>query len=137
MRYVAAYGIALVIFLVLDAIWLGLVARGFYMSRIGDLILDQPRWAVAGIFYAAYVVGLVYFAISTGMNGGGPAVAALNGALLGFFSYLTYNFTNLSTMKGYDTAVALVDTTWGTFLGAAVSFLTVLALSAFGLVRNS
>lgn len=134
MRYLAAYGIALAIFLILDAIWLGLVARGFYMGRIGDLILDQPRWGIAAVFYAVYVVGLVYFAISTGMNGGGAAVAAMNGALFGFFAYMTYNFTNLSTMKGYDTLVALVDTSWGAVMGAAVAYLTMLALRSLGMV---
>jgi uncharacterized membrane protein len=132
MRYFAAYGIALAIFLILDAIWLGLVARGFYMGRIGDLILDQPRWGIAAVFYAVYVIGLVYFAISTGMNGGGAGVAAMNGALFGFFAYMTYNFTNLSTMKGYDTVIALVDTSWGAVLGAAVAYLTMVALKALG-----
>lgn len=136
MKYLSAYGIALVIFLALDAVWLGLVARGFYMSRIGDLILDTPRWGVAVIFYAVYVVGLVYFAISPGLTAGSAAVAALNGALFGFFAYLTYNFTNLSTLKGYDTGVALLDTTWGTMLGAAVAFLTVAIMTATGLATS-
>lgn len=133
MKYVAAYAIALIIFLVLDALWLGLVARTFYMARIGDLILDQPRWAIAAVFYALYVVGLVYFAISTGLNSGGPFNAAFNGALFGFFAYLTYNATNLSTLKGYDGLVATVDTLWGAALGAAVSFLTVVALTKLGI----
>jgi uncharacterized membrane protein len=102
------------------------------MSRIGDLILDQPRWGVAALFYALYVVGLVYFAVSTGLDPARPAVAALNGGLFGFFAYLTYNATNLSTLKGYSALVAAVDTTWGTIMGAAVAGLTVIAL---GLLR--
>ena len=132
MRYATAYAVALVLFLILDAIWLGLVARGFYMGRIGHLILDQPRWGVAAIFYAVYVVGLVYFAVSTGLDPARPAVAALNGGLFGFFAYLTYNATNLSTLKGYSAVVAAVDTTGGTVRGAAVAGLTVIAL---GLLR--
>ena len=131
-RIAAAYAIALVLFLILDAIWLGVVARGFYMSRIGDLILDRPRWGIAVIFYAVYIVGLVYFAISTGFDSGGPAIAAFNGALFGFFAYLTYNATNLSTLKGYSGTVAVVDTLWGTALGAAVAFLTIVILGALG-----
>ena len=134
MKYLAAYGIALAIFLILDAIWLGLLARGLYMSRIGDLILDQPLWTVAGLFYLIYVAGLVYFGVSTGMNGGGPLVAAMNGALFGFFAYITYDLTNLSTMKGFDPVVATVDIAWGTLLGGIVSYLTVVSLSALGLV---
>lgn len=132
MKYLAAYGIALVLFLILDAIWLGLVARGFYMDRIGHLILDQPRWGIAALFYAFYIAGLVYFAISTGFDSGGAMIAAFNGALFGFFAYLTYNFTNLSTMKGYDGLLAVVDTSWGTVMGAAVSFGTILILGMLG-----
>jgi uncharacterized membrane protein len=131
MKFVAAYAVALIVFLALDALWLGVVAKSFYMSRIGELILDQPRWGVAVIFYAVYVVGLVYFAIAPGMAAGSAGVAALNGALFGFFAYLTYNATNLSTLKGYDPVVAIVDTSWGTLLGATVSFATVLVMSRF------
>jgi len=136
MKYLVAYVIALVIFLILDAIWLGLVARGFYMGRIGELILDQPRWGIAVIFYAVYIVGLVYFAISTGMDTGAPLTAGINGALFGFFAYLTYNFTNLSTLKGYDGMVAVVDTSWGTVMGFVVSFLTVVLLNVFGFTQS-
>ncbi|MGD9915161.1 MAG: DUF2177 family protein [Rhizobiaceae bacterium] len=130
MKFVYAYLIALVIFLALDFIWLGFVARGFYASRLGEMMLDQPRWAVAVIFYVVYVVGLVYFAISTGMVAG-VGTAALNGALFGFFTYLTYNATNLSVFKGYDPVVAIVDTAWGTLMGAVVSGATVWLLGLF------
>ncbi len=132
MRYATAYVTALVIFLVLDAIWLGLIARSFYAARMGDLMADPPRWGVAALFYALFVVGLVYFAISTGMNGGGWKTAALNGALFGFFCYLTYDATNLAVVKGFDTTLAIVDTLWGTVLGAVTSGATVLVLGAFG-----
>jgi len=135
-RYAAAYAVALVLFLILDAIWLGLVARAFYMSRIGGLILDQPRWGIAALFYALYVVGLVYFAVSTGLDTGRPALAAVNGGLFGFFAYLTYNATNLSTLKGYDGTIAIVDTLWGTAMGAAVAFLTVVILGLLGFAET-
>lgn len=132
MKYLSAYAVALVLFLILDGLWLGLVARTFYTSRIGDLMLDQPRWGVAVVFYALYVVGLVYFAISGAMQPANWQGATLNGALFGFFAYLTYNATNLSVFKGYDAVVAVVDTSWGTFVGAVVAGGTVLILSALG-----
>jgi len=131
-KYITAYLVALTIFLALDALWLGLVARGFYMGRIGDLVLDNPRWAFAALFYLLFIVGLVYFAISTGFGEGDARMAALNGAALGFLCYLTYNATNLSTLKGWDTTLAFVDTLWGTFIGAAVSGLTIVVLGLLG-----
>jgi uncharacterized membrane protein len=125
MKYAGAYGIALVIFLILDAIWLGVVARGFYTARMGDLMLEQPRWGVAILFYALFVVGLTYFVVSAGLDTGDWRTAALNGALFGFFTYLTYDATNLAVLKGYDPVVAVVDVAWGTMLGGIVAGATV------------
>ena len=137
MKYVTAYGIAVVIFLIIDAIWLGIVARGFYASRMGDLMLDHPRWGVAAIFYLAYVAGLVYFAISVGMAQDSVLAAALNGALFGFFCYLTYDATNLAVLKGYDPVVAIVDVIWGTVLSGTVAAGTIFAMRSFGLIPTS
>lgn len=131
MKYLYAYGIGLILFLVLDAIWLGIVARSFYAGRMGDLLLDQPRWGVAAIFYAVYVIGIVYFAILAGLAAQSVGTAAINGALFGFFTYLTYNATNLSVLKGYDPVVAVVDTSWGTAVGAIVAGGTVAILKRF------
>lgn len=132
MKYASAYGIALVIFLILDAIWLGVVARGLYAARMGDLLADNPRWGVAVAFYALYVVGLVYFAISTGMEAGSWRTAAFNGALFGFFCYLTYDATNLAVLKGYDPLIALIDTIWGTVLSGVTAGGTLVVLGWFG-----
>jgi uncharacterized membrane protein len=132
MKYASAYGIALVIFLILDGLWLGVVARGLYASRMGDLLADNPRWGVAVVFYVVYVVGLVYFAISTGMQAGDWKVAAMNGALFGFFCYLTYDATNVAVLKGYDPVLAIIDTVWGTVLSGVTAGGTLLVLGWFG-----
>jgi uncharacterized membrane protein len=129
MKYAAAYGVALVIFLALDALWLGVIAKNLYFTRMADLLLEQPKWAVAVIFYAVYVVGLTYFAISGGLTEGWRS-AALNGALFGFFCYLTYDATNLAVLKGYDPLVAIVDTIWGAVLSGVTSAATVAILTA-------
>ncbi len=131
MKYAPAYCIALAILLVLDFLWLGFAARGFYTGRIGELMLDRPKWGVAAAFYLLYAVGLVYFAISVGLQAGNWQVAAINGALFGFFTYLTYNATNLAVFKGYDAVVATIDTAWGTSMGAIVSGAAVAILGAF------
>lgn len=137
MRHAGAYGIALVIFLVIDAIWLGIVARGFYVSRMGELLLDQPRWGVAAVFYCLFVAGLVYFAINTGMQNGDWRAAAFNGALFGFFCYLTYDATNLAVLKGYDPVVAVVDTIWGAVLGGVVAGSTIVVMKALGWIEGA
>ena len=129
MRYAVAYVVALVVFLAIDLTFLGYVARSFYVERMGALMADQPRWGVAFVFYALYVAGLLYFVIAGAMDARDWTAAALNGALFGFFCYLTYDFTNLAVMKGYDPVLAVVDTIWGTVLTGTVAAVTVAVVS--------
>ncbi|MGE0499755.1 MAG: DUF2177 family protein [Rhizobiaceae bacterium] len=132
MKYAQAYAIAIVIFLVLDGLWLGIVARSLYASRLGPIMLDQPRWGVAAIFYALFVVGLIYFAVKAGLETGSATTAALNGALFGFFTYLTYGATTLAVFKGFDGPLTVIDTAWGVVLGGAVAGSTVWIMQRLG-----
>ena len=50
MRYVVAYIATAVVFLGLDALWLTQVALGMYRRELGNLLLDQPFFVVAGLF---------------------------------------------------------------------------------------
>jgi uncharacterized membrane protein len=70
MKFLPVYLMALVLFLAIDAVWLGVIARNFYASRMGSLTLEQPRWGVAALFYLLFVVGLTYFAISAHVASG-------------------------------------------------------------------
>ncbi|WP_425290082.1 DUF2177 family protein, partial [Shewanella algae] len=42
-------------------------------------------------------------------------------ALFGFFTYATYDLTNLATLKGWPLKIVFIDITWGTILTALVS----------------
>jgi uncharacterized membrane protein len=121
MQLLAAYAGAAVAFVVLDAIWLGMVAKNFYFSRLAGLLRDKPDLGVAAVFYVIYLAGIVYFAVVPALASGGMATALLNGAMLGFLAYSTYDATNLATLKGYPAAVAVVDVVWGTFLTATAA----------------
>ena len=116
MQFLAAYAGAAVAFVILDAIWLGTVAKSFYFTQLAGLLRDKPDLAVAAVFYVIYIAGIVYFAVLPALSVGGLAKALVNGALLGFLAYATYDATNLATLKGYPAIVAVVDVTWGTFL---------------------
>jgi len=131
MHPLAAYLGAAVAFIILDAIWLASVAKGFYFTQLAGLLRDKPDLGVAAIFYLIYLAGIVYFAVLPAIAGGGLARAVLNGALLGFLAYATYDFTNLATLKGYPAIVAVVDVAWGTFLTAAAAGCGFLAAQRF------
>lgn len=116
MIYVLAYVGTAIAFLGLDFIWLGTVATGFYKSRIGELLLNQPNFVAAGVFYLFYVAGIVYFAVQPALVSGNWTTAAVAGAILGFIAYGTYDMTNLATLKNWSPAVSAVDMAWGTVL---------------------
>ena len=116
MSYLIAYVATSCVFLVLDAVWLGVLAKDFYFGRLDGLIREQPDLGVAGVFYIFYIAGIVFFAVTPALTNGGLSKALLYGMLLGLFAYGTYDATNLSTLKGWPPEVAIVDTVWGGFL---------------------
>ena len=109
---------------VLDWIWLGTVAKTFYRSQIGKLLLEKPNMTAAVLFYLIYVVGVVTFVISPALEKGSLGYALTRGALFGFVAYATYDLTNLATMKGFTTKVVVVDLAWGALLTATVAGVT-------------
>ncbi|MGQ0673584.1 MAG: DUF2177 family protein [Hyphomicrobium sp.] len=130
MRLLIAYGAAAVTFLVLDMLWLGVVANAFYKAELGPLMAEHVNIPAAVAFYALYLVGLMIFAVSPALDdGGGVARAALLGALFGFFAYATYDLTNLATLKGFGLKLALVDMAWGTFASAVCAAVAAKAAS--------
>lgn len=129
MQFFAAYAGAALAFVILDAIWLGTVAKSFYFTQLAGLLRDKPDLGVAAVFYVIYIAGIVYFAVTPALHGGGMTKALMNGALLGFLAYATYDATNLATLKGYPAAVAVVDVVWGTFLTGTAAAAGYLAAS--------
>lgn len=117
------FGVAFAVFLVIDLVWLGFVARKFYKQQLGYLMAEKVNWVAAIIFYVIYIAGLTWFVL---LNATSWTDALLNGALLGFLGYATYDLTNLSTVKGWPLKITIVDLLWGTTLGALVSVITFL-----------
>ena len=116
-KYLILYIASAVIFFPLDFIWLSTMGKGFYQRELGSLLLSNPNLIIAGLFYLAYLVGVVV--LVSGPADGDIVKAAVMGAVLGFVAYGTYDLTNLSTVQGFTPAVAAVDMAWGTALTAA------------------
>ena len=130
-----AYPIAviatIVVFSILDFIWLGTVAFSFYETHIGTLLLDAPNWNAGLAFYFMYMAGIFYFAVIPGVRRMSPLRGLLNGALLGFLAYGTYDLTNMATLKNWSWQVVAVDMAWGTFATGLTGFLATLAARRF------
>ncbi len=127
------YLAALATLAILDALWLGVVSREFYKARLGQLLLDQPLWWAAILFYLIHAAGVAVFAVPPAVAVGTWTAAVLYGALFGFCVYAAYDLTNLATLRGWPMAVSLVDLAWGavvTAVATLVAFLVVRAVQA-------
>lgn len=120
------------IMVVIDGLWLAVIARKWMVKQLGHLMREPILWGPAVIFYVLYAFGLSFFAVGPAMAAGGDPVLALGlGALLGLVVYGTYELTNLSTLKDWPKAFAIVDIVWGPALSGISSAGAVLALNAF------
>jgi uncharacterized membrane protein len=124
-KMVLQYLIVMVVFLAIDAVWLGFAGRQFYVSEIGGLLKDKPDFVAALIFYAIYAAGLLAFVVNPALATPGLGKALLMGAGFGFVAYATYDLTNLATLKGFSLKIAVIDLMWGTVLSASVSGVSV------------
>lgn len=131
--FIKLYLIALPVFLAIDMIWLGLVAKDFYAKQIGYLMKTDINWSAAIIFYLLFIVGLVVFVISPALDKNSWQQALLLGALFGLITYATYDLTNLATIKNWPLIVTIVDLLWGTILAASVSVITYFIATKIGL----
>ena len=128
MNYLKMYGVSLIIFVTLDAIWLGFIAKDLYRSELGSLLTNSPKWIPAILFYLIFLVGLVYFVINPGLLSKDIIKILIGGALFGLIAYATYDLTNLSTINNWSLKVTIIDLIWGTFISTAVSLGTYLIL---------
>ena len=115
-KFLILYAACAIIFFPLDFIWLSTMGKTFYQKELGSLLLPNPNLLIAGLFYLAYLVGVVLLVAAPAE--GDVLKALLYGAVLGFVAYGTYDLTNLSTVNGFTPAVAAVDMAWGTALTA-------------------
>jgi uncharacterized membrane protein len=119
-RYAVLYLATLIVIIPIDFLFLGIIAKGFFASQVGDMP-GEIRLAPAILFYLLYVVGILIFV------GGSPGATwqstLLYGALFGFFCYATFELTSLSLLKHWTWPVVLVDVSWGTFATAVSSTL--------------
>jgi uncharacterized membrane protein len=125
--YAKLYLATLFAFLVIDGIWLGLVARGFYGRYLGYLLRPSPNWFAAILFYLLFVGALLLFVVLPAMQHESWKRALVYGAIFGLVTYATYDLTNLATIKDWPLLVTVVDLAWGTAIGAAVSSVGFLA----------
>ena len=100
------------IFLAADAVMLSKFMGPLFRQHLGDALLDGLRLPAAAGFYFVYLFGMVWFAGVPGLRDG-IGVAALNGAILGFVAYGTYELTSWAVMRDWHPSMVVADMIWG------------------------
>ena len=122
-RAVILYFATLIVMVPLDFLFLGVLAKEFFMAQVGPALGDV-KILPAVIFYLLYPVGIVTFvSFAAGANW---QHTLLYGALFGLFCYATFDLTALALLKGWTWPAALVDISWGTFVTATCATLGLL-----------
>lgn len=128
--FLKLYAVAVASFLVLDGLWIGVVASGFYKKQLGYIFTDHVNFVAAAAFYLMYAAGLVYLVIEPNL-GNSLLKVFFTGALVGLMAYGAYDLTNQATIKDWPLTMTVVDMLWGTFVTGAVSVVTVVIARTF------
>jgi len=128
-RVLLTYGVSVPVFFVVDMIWLGVIARGFYRKALEPFLTPNINWTAAIAFYLLFLVGVLVFALLPGMEKRSLIYTVGMAALFGFIAYATYDLTNLATLRDWPLMLSIVDMMWGSFLSASTAGLTYLIMT--------
>ena len=132
MKWILYYGIALTVFMIIDLIWLGFVAKDLYSKYLGYLMSDKVNWVAALIFYLIIIGGVCYFVLYPSLLDKNVMNLVIRAVLFGFITYSTYDLTNLATIKDWPIQVTIIDLIWGTTLSTSVSLISYFIINLLG-----
>lgn len=122
MEYLKNFIITFIVFMTIDLIWLGLVAKKLYNKYLGYIMTKNINWVAAFIFYIVFIIGLLIFVINPALAQGSIKYLILYGMAYGFVTYATYDLTNLATLKDWPIEITIIDLIWGTTLSTLTSY---------------
>jgi uncharacterized membrane protein len=121
------YGVVLAVLAAGDAVWLHWFGRAVVRPTLGGILLETPRWTPVLLFYVFYAAGIVLFPLAAGLRSASWGAALGYGAAFGFLAYMTYDLTNLATLKAWTLPLAMTDMAWGAGLTGAAALAAYLA----------
>lgn len=103
---------------VLDLIFLGILAKDFFDAQLGPLRAQDTVIIAAALFYVQYVAVIIGFAVLPTKT---VRAAALRGLGIGWVAYATFELTNWAVIEGWPAAMVPVDIVWGLVLTTSVA----------------
>ena len=121
MNFFSLYALTVPFLAVLDAVWIGGLARTYYKTQLGALLSPQVLWVPAIALYFLYAAGIVFFVLQPALAAHSLTRAVLGGMFFGLVAFGVYDLTNLATTANWPVVMSFVDMAWGAFQGAVVS----------------
>ena len=126
---IKVYALTLVVFLIVDLTYLGVITTGFYKSELGPLARRSgdalsPLWWAAIVVYVLIPLGIVLFALPRVDSERWLPSALGWGFVFGVVLYGVYDFTNLATLDRWPLRLTFADLAWG---GVLCSIMTAFA----------
>lgn len=122
--------VAIVTFMILDGLWLGVIATSLYQNNLKPLLAMSNgqlsvNWGSAIVVYIVLILGVLVFPVARAGND--IKLAIIWGFIFGISVYGTYGFTNHALLNNWPLKITIIDTIWGGVLCA----LTTLAVALF------
>ncbi len=125
-NFISVYIATLIPLLLIDAVWLIVMAPKLYRTHMAHLMSDTPKLIPAAIFYVLYALGITLFVILPGIENKYNTIKILAyGGLFGLIAYGTYDLTNHATLKNWPAIITITDLMWGTVLTGVVSIIAI------------
>jgi uncharacterized membrane protein len=121
MFYAIAYASILVPFCLLDGVWLTIMGKLLYRPTLGDILLPSLNAPPAIVFYLAYPIGILVFAVLPALKAGSVSPALIYAALFGALAYATYDLTNFATLRNWTMLISVLDIAWGALASAVAA----------------
>ena len=131
MIWLAYFTVTFVVFMGIDLVWLGFVAKNIYSKYLGYLMAPNVNWLAALVFYVIFIIGILYFVIAPSLVDRDFTQLVIRAMLFGFITYATYDLTNLATVRDWPITITIIDLIWGTSLSTSVSVISYLIITNF------
>jgi uncharacterized membrane protein len=121
MKQLKPYWLSLILFIVLDYIWLGFVMKDFNMRQLAEIGriengVYQLNYTAAIITYFFMAIAVPFFVLPRVKPQDSSARVFFTGALMGLIIYGVFDMTNLAILKNYPVAFVAPDMAWGAFV---------------------
>lgn len=131
MNYLLFFFATLIPMTALDALWILVIAKGFYAERMGFLFQKSIQLAPAAAFYPLYALATLLLAVTPAVQSGSWTEALWRGAVLGLAAYGAYDLTNHATIANWPLAMTILDMFWGMTVTAATSVIAYFIIQSF------